>query len=399
MTAPPPLPRFASEVPPHVDCVIVGGGIIGAATAFHAARAGLSALVVERRPALASLTTAASAGGFRAQFEDPDEIALMRESLDVFASFGAHTGVAGADIGLVRGGYLWVTTRADGAERHRRLVEHQRAHGLDDVEHLSGSEARRRFPFLAPEVTSARLRLGDGWLDPRKLALGFAAASRATFCVSTEVVGLRVEGGRVTAVRTSRGEVSCGAVVLAAGPFTARLAAAACVPLPIELMTRHKVVLAEEPAVPRDAPMTIDEDSGAHWRPHGDGALVLCPHADTPDAAPLEDVPSPSAFAFTLLAPDGPLAVARTSPFWRAVWARGGSSFVMQSGQYALTPDRKPLIGPTSIGGLHVNGGYSGHGIMASAAGARLLVQGIVGRAEHPFRLDRSFAAAAHGPL
>jgi sarcosine oxidase subunit beta len=397
--APLPPPRFATELPASIDCVIVGGGIIGAAAAFHAARAGLSALVIERRPALASLTTAASAGGFRAQFEDADEIALMRESLQVFADFGAHTGLQAADIGLVHGGYLWVTTRTDGAERHRRLLETQRAHGLDDVERLSGDEARRRFPFLAPEVTSARLRPGDGWLDPRKLALGFAVASRATFCVSTEVLGLRIEGGRVTGVHTSRGAVACGALVLAAGPFTARLAAAAGVTLPIELMTRHKVAVADEPAVPRDAPMTIDEDTGAHWRPHGTGALVLCPHADTPDAGPLEDVPSPSAFGFALLAPDGPLAVARTSPFWRDAWARGGSSFSMQSGQYALTPDRKPLIGPTAIGGLHVSGGYSGHGIMASAAGARLLVQGIVGRAEHPFLLDRSFAAAAHGPL
>ena len=396
---PAPAPRFATDLPARADCVIVGGGIIGAATAFHAARAGLSVVVIERRPALASLTTAASAGGFRAQFEDPAEIALMRSSLDVFARFGEVTGMPGVEIGLNRGGYLWVTTRAEGPARHAQVIAHQRAHGLDDVEHLSGDEARRRFPYLAPEVTSARFRSADGWLDPRKLALGFAAASGAPFCVSTRVVALRVEGGRVTGVQTDRGEIACGAVVLAAGPFVARMAAAAGVPLPIELMTRHKVTLAEEPLVPHGAPMTIDEDTGAHWRPHGAGALVLCPHADTPDAAPLDDVPSQAAFAFALLAPDGPLSVGRVSPFWRTAWALGAPTFSMHSGQYALTPDRKPLIGPTAIGGLHVNGGYSGHGIMASAGGAQLLVAGIVGHAEHSFRLDRRFVPAAQGPL
>lgn len=394
-----PAPRFATELPARADCVIVGGGIIGAATAYYAARAGMSVVVVERRPALASLTTAASAGGFRAQFEDPAEIALMRASLDVFARFGEVTGMPGAQIGLHRGGYLWVSTRPDAAEQHRRLVAHQHGHGLDDVEHLSGDEARRRFPYLAPEVTSARFRRADGWLDPRKLALGFAAASGAPFCVSTRVVALRVEGGRVTGVQTDRGEIGCGAVVLAAGPFLARMAAAAGVPLPIQLITRHKVVLAEEPLVPHGAPMTIDEDTGAHWRPHGAGALLLCPHADTPDPAPLDDVPSPAAFAFALLAPDGPLSVARISPYWGTAWALGVPTFSMQSGQYALTPDRKPLIGPTAIGGLHVNGGYSGHGIMASAAGAQLLVEGIVGRAEHSFRLDRRFVPTTHGRL
>src|SRR5207302_958900 len=67
--------RYVDELPRNADLVIVGGGIVGAATAFHAARAGLRALVLERRPALSTLTTAAATGGFRLQFDNQEELA------------------------------------------------------------------------------------------------------------------------------------------------------------------------------------------------------------------------------------------------------------------------------------------------------------------------------------
>ena len=57
-----------------------------------------------------------------------------------------------------------------------------------------------------------------------------------------------------------------------------------------------------------------------------------------------------------------------------------------------MTPDRLPLVGPASVDGLHLNTGYSGHGVMLGPAGSRLLVDGITGKAgpeENPFRPDR----------
>jgi len=394
-------PQQAISLPRSADCVIVGGGVIGAATALYARQAGLRPVIVEKRAALGTLTTAASAGGFRAQFEDAEEIALVRESIGVFEHFADHVGLRGWDVSLRRRGYLWVTTRADGAARHRSLVDRQRTLGLDDVERLDGPEARRRFPFLGPDVTSARFRGGDGWLDPVRLTTGFAIASGAEICAETEVTGLAIDGGAIAGVETTRGKISTRVVVIAGGPFAPRLAAMAGLRLPIELMTRHKVFLPSCPEAPPDAPMTIDEDTGAHWRPEATGALALCPHADAPTGPPLDDVPGDSIFAFSLLRPDGARSLARVCPFWREVWGRGPSWF-MASGQYALTPDRKPLLGRTPVEGLYVNAGYSGHGIMGSAAGSRIVVDAIVATsaAPNPFALDRPMAPAAqHGPL
>jgi len=68
----------------------------------------------------------------------------------------------------------------------------------------------------------------------------------------------------------------------------------------------------------------------------------------------------------------------------------------VQAGQYTMTPDQRPLIGPTEIDGLHVNTGYSGHGVMGGPAGSELLASILAGGAgDNPFRLDRTFSAAA----
>ena len=93
--------------------------------------------------------------------------------------------------------------------------------------------------------------------------------------------------------------------------------------------------------------------------------------------------------------------MARVSPFWRSVWQRQ-PPWYLQAGQYEYTPDRRPYIGATGVEGLFVNGGYSGHGIMGSTGGSRLLVDLMTGRdtapswgiratgpAGNPFRPDR----------
>ena len=373
----------------------MGGGIIGAATAYFAARAGLTAVVIERRPALGSLSTSAATGGFRLQFDNADEWALVRESVELYARFGSETGLGEWDIGMRRQGYLWCATTDGTAARQRELVERQHAWGLDDVELLDGGETRRRFPHLAPDtVVQSRWRAGDGWLDPKRLTAGYATASGAEFCVETAARELIVQGGRVHGVRTSRGEIHAGAVVIAAGTFSHVLAGRAGVELPITPVRRMRLVLPEAPEVPSWAPMTIDEETGAHWRPWADGAHCMWTQPNVPAEEPLDDVPGSDHFALAVLDPASPNSVARLSPFWRDVWARQTQHWFVRAGQYDVTPDHRPLLGATSLDGLFVNAGYSGHGIMASAGGSRLCVDAITGRLANetnPFRADRAF--------
>jgi sarcosine oxidase subunit beta len=209
------------------------------------------------------------------------------------------------------------------------------------------------------------------------------------------VTGFRIRGGRLEAVETPLGAVSTPAAVIAGGPLSGPVASSAGLELPIETVRRQKLVMPEVPQVPEDAPMVIDDDTGAHWRPALRGAFLLFTDPTTPPGPPTDEVPTDSSLAFQLLDPESPQAVARVSPFWRAVWERGNAPWILQAGQYTMTPDRRPLIGPTAIDGLYVNTGYSGRGIMGGPAGSRHLIDLVAGKTrpeDNPFSLDRPFA-------
>lgn len=410
--------RTADEPPRTADVVIVGGGIVGCASAFFATLAGLDAVVLEARPRPATLTTPASTGAFRLQFDNEEEIALVREGIELFDAFAERAGLSGYDLALRHNGYLFCALSEASLARQERMVAIQRAAGVEGLELFGGDEARRRFPYLGPDVLQARFRAGDGFLDPVRLAYGYAIAAsggrgvarpegagKATFCLGQRVESLTVIGGRVVAVRTAHASIATNAVVLATGPFLARTAALAGLDLALRPTRRQKLVMPLVPDVPPDAPMTIQEETAAHWRPWSSGAFLLCTESDTPPTDPAWNVPTGADFAFRLLDPASPTAVARVSPFWKRPWERGAAWF-LQAGQYEYTPDRRPYIGATAVGGLWLNGGYSGHGIMGSAGGSRLLIDLVAGcdtapsrgiRAAgpngNPFRPDRPMPA------
>jgi sarcosine oxidase, subunit beta len=388
--------HLTTDLPQTADLVVIGGGIVGAATAFFARRAGLRSVVVEKRPMLGTLTTPAASGAFRLQFDNPEEIALVREGVALFTSFAEAAELPGYDLDIHQQGYLFLALTDATARRQRKLVAQQHAWGLRDVELLDTDEVHRRFPYLAPTVLGARYRAGDGWLDVRKLLMGYVRASQATFVLDTAVTGITHTGGRVSAIQTTRGAISTDRAVIAAGPFSQAVAQLVGLDLPLRFVRRQRVIMPEVPEVPPDAPMTIDDENGAHWRPWLHGAHLLWTSASEPSGPPLEDVPTSATLAFGLLDPASDHALARVSPFWRDVWERNTSHWFPIAGQYSYTPDHRPLLGATPIEGLYVNCGYSGHGIMASAGGSRMTVDALTGAlppSGNPFRLDRPLDA------
>ena len=390
--------NYQETLPRAADLVIIGGGVIGAATAFAAARAGLRAIVLERRPALGTLTTAAATGGFRLQHEDRDDWALVRDSLVTVLNFADVTGQRDYDPAVVQRGYLWLTTDEAAIAHQRALVAEQHRWGQSDVELLDGDEVRRRFPFVGERVVSGRFRAGDGTYDQKGLTFGLAAASRAPIVVNCAATGFVREGDRLTGVTTTRGTVLTDRAVLAAGPFAATLAATAGIALPLQNVRRQKTILPDLPEVQPAAPVTLDEETGTHWRPALRGAFLLGAIGEPIVEDATEDVTLDHGLAFRLLDPASPHAAARIVPFWEQVWARGAAHWSLQAGHYTLSPDARPLIGPSLLPGLWLNTGYGGHGVMQGVAGSQRLIALITGaraNADNPFRPDRTFAAGA----
>jgi sarcosine oxidase subunit beta len=263
---------------------------------------------------------------------------------------------------------------------------------------MDGATARQAFPYLAPDVLQARFRRGDGFVDPKAVTMGLFAGADAGVVVGCSVTGIEPRGDRPVEVRTTLGSVECDAVVVAAGPFSGVVAATAGVTLPVTAVRRQKLVMPQVAEVPAEGPMTIDEDTGAHWRPAYAGATIFFTDPATPPSPPSEEVPLDHSFVFRVLDPASPVALARVAPFWRSVWERGSDAWLLQAGQYTMTPDRHPLIGPAGEG-VYVNTGYCGHGVMCAAAGGRLFADVLTGKVAadgNPYRLDRPFEARPH---
>jgi sarcosine oxidase subunit beta len=393
----------SADLPPFADAVIVGGGISGAAAAFFLARAGLKPVIVERLSALAALTTAQSMEAMRAQFVEPENVAMMRESIGFYEAFAERTGLPGYDIGLHQQGYLFLTTRPDGPEIFGQRVEAQHHMGLTDVELLDGDELRKRFPYLSEEVTAGTFRQRDGWLSAHEAAYGLARASGAQVILNMTVTGISLASGRVTGVVTQRGPITSPVVILATGPYSARVAALAGVELPLRIIRRHRLTIGQHPLIPQSAPMTIDQDTGAHWRPERPGAALAWAQAHEPPGEPTDQVVPNPMFVHEVLE-----GVSRLCPFWvQVAESLKRDQVFLTAGQYTVTPDDKPIIGPPpDIKGLFFNLGYSGHGVMAAPGGGRLLADLVTGRiedAENPFSLRRlatlDLQAVAHQRL
>lgn len=280
-------------VPMHV--VIVGGGVMGAATACFLARDhGAAVTVLERDPAYTRASSALSASSIRQQFSQPANIALSRWSVAFLRRVGDELAV-GDDhpaIGLVEPGYLFLAAAAAAdALRANHAVQH--AAGADIVL-LDPAALRERFAWLATDdlALGALGQSGEGWFDGPALmqALRRKAIACGARFVAAEATAFDTAADHVAAVRCSDGTRHAGdAVVIAAGAWSAPLAARLGAGLPVHPRKRDVFVF-DAPALLHGCPLVVDP-SGLWFRPEGRGFLCGAPprHGD-PDEPPLEAI-------------------------------------------------------------------------------------------------------------
>ena len=278
--------------------VIVGGGVMGAATACFLARDhGMAVTVIERDPSYRRASSALSASSIRQQFSQPVNIQLSQWSLAFLRRVGDELAVAGQrpGIGLVEPGYLYLAS-AEGAAGEEALHSNhatQRAQGVD-VALLAPAALRQRFPWLhCDDLALGSLGLsGEGWFDGPALMQAFrrkAMACGARF-VHAQALGFDVQGARVLAVRCADGSVlAADQLVLAAGAWVAPLAAQLQVALPVAAKKRDVFVF-DSPARLPGCPLVIDP-SGFWFRPEGSSFLCGAPprHGD-PDEPALDAI-------------------------------------------------------------------------------------------------------------
>lgn len=277
------------------DVTLIGGGVMGAATACFLARDhGAAVTVIERDPSFARASSSLSLSSIRQQFSQPVNMALSRWSIDFLRRVGDELAVPDdrPAIGLVEPGYLYLATAA-GALTLREVHALQRAEGVD-VALLSPAELVARLPWLAvDDLALGSLGLsGEGWFDGPALHRAFRRKAKACGVrfVEAEARDFDTQGERVTAVRCADGSrVGGDAFVIAAGAWSAPLGQALGFELPVSAKKRDVFVL-ETPAALPGCPLVIDP-SGFWFRT--EGALILAggpPRGADVDEAPLDDI-------------------------------------------------------------------------------------------------------------
>lgn len=363
---------FVTTVPRRADAVVVGGGTIGAWTAWHLARSRIGDVVLVERDTLGQGASSRAAGMVRAQGGTEAAVRLGLFSRDFYAG---QQELLGIDSGFVAQGYFMPCfSDAEVVQAHQRIAM-QHALGLD-VRWVGPDETDELNPAMAPGQTrGSSYAPGDEYIDPPRNVLAYTAAvlgAGVRLCERTAFTGLRVEHGQVTGVRTSAGDVATSRVVLTGGPTLAAVGAAAGVRIPAD-GARHQVVVTEAHPdfAPERLPMVFDVASGIYWRPCEGGVLW---GMSNPEEQPGEATEFDAAYFEIMRARMTTLVPTTGKVGLRKTWAA----------TIDFTPDHLPILGPAigadgPIGGAFV-AAAGGHGMMwgpgVAKAAADLAVSG-----------------------
>lgn len=354
------------NLPSTADVVIIGGGVMGASTAYHlAARGHKNILLLERDPFFGQGATGRCAGGVRYQFATEVNIRLSLESLPMLHRFEDEIGQA---IDYQRSGYLFLLNNETDVAKFRNNVALQHRLGVM-TEWLDGDEIRRRLPMMRlDDIIAGAFNADDGIVDPNGVVMGYINAARrlgAAALNDVAVTGISTEGGKVTGVETSAGRVSAPVVVNCAGPWAGLIGKMAGVDIPITPIRRQILTTTPLPGIPKDFPFVIDFAQSLYFHREGEGLLT---GMSNPDEAPgLDQSVDPEWEIVNLEAAIQRLPMLEQAGLV-AHWA----------GLYEVTPDAHPVFGETPVAGFYVCSGFSGHGFMHGPVSGKLMTEFIL---------------------
>ena len=234
--------------------IVVGGGIIGCATAFELAKAGCAVTLFERETPGAEASGAAA--GFLSALADTHvthyshlALASWRLFPAVAAELHERTGI---DVELVTRGTIHPLADAEAVRRAETRAKLATSRDLG-IETWDAAELRAREPALSSEIRGAMFVRGDHWVNNQRLTVAYAqaAAGAGVAIRAAQVTRVVVEDGRARGVVVGGDRVDADRVILAAGAWTAELLASFGARLPMEPRRGQMVALAHVPPVLR----------------------------------------------------------------------------------------------------------------------------------------------------
>jgi len=369
--------------PKTYDIIIIGGGIMGSATAYYLMKAdpALKVAVVERDAAYTQASTTLSMANVRIQFSLKENVQISLYTQQVLKNFEEDMAVEGQKpkIYYRQEGNLFLVDAAEEAAA-RRAFDMQKDLGCQ-VQWWSPQTIREHYPLYEPEgFIGGTFSPDDGYIDAYAVLMGYKAKSRslgATY-IQDEVVTIKKDQNSVAGVElAAHGRLNATVVINCAGAWAADVAKTAGVKLPVVPTKRQ--VFALDTAVKPTGPLPLTIlPSGLYFRSETGGLILL--------GKSLQE--DPVGFNFTwddkrfieLLWPE----LAEFVPaFDRLKLVRGWA------GLYAVnTLDGNAILGQwPELNGLYLANGFSGHGLQQGPAVGRYLSELIL---KKPLSLDLS---------
>ena len=353
-------------VPRTADVVIIGGGVMGASTAYHLALRGQKNIVLlEKEEFFGQGATGRCAGGVRYQFSTEINVRLSLQSLPMLERFKDEIG---QEISFRKCGYLFVLTRPEDVKTFRHSLELQQNLGVH-TQWLTPDEIHHRLPLMRFEdALAGSFNAEDGLVDPNSVVMGYVGAAQrlGVQCLNNvDVTGITVAAGKIVAVETNQGTISTRVIVNAAGPWAGLIGQMAGVAVPIEAFRRQIMTTTSLPEVPQDFPFVLDFAQSLYFHREGDG--ILTGMSNMNEKAGFDQNVDEDFELINLEA-----AIARMPCLEKAGlqshWA----------GLYEVTPDAHPIYGKTSVDGFYLVAGFSGHGFMHGPISGKLMTECIL---------------------
>lgn len=345
--------------------VIIGGGVIGTATAFYLAKSGIRNVAVLEKDYLSSGSTGRCGGGIRQQWSERMNVRLAMRSVDHFKRFESEVGF---DIEYFQGGYLLLAYTEEEVSLFEKNTKMQQEEGLNVVL-LSREETAKIFPFInLTNVEAAAYCPSDGHANPHLTTFAYARAAQrmgVDILTHTSVKRILTENGRITGVLTDRGEIEAEVVVNAAGGYSHEVGRMAGIDLPTESY-RHQIFVTE-PLEHFMDPLVISFEKNFYIRQTKSGNFImgqgdrteLPGHDITPTWRFLREMTGKMPVFFPFLSD---MRILRH-------WA----------GLYNMSPDALPIIDRScEIENFYCAIGFSGHGFMLAPAVGEAVAEWIV---------------------
>lgn len=335
------------------DVVIIGGGLMGAATAFFLRRRGVSVIVLERG-LVGQQASGTNFGNVRRQARFLPQLPLANRAHAVWCRMPE---LIGDDVEFVPSGHIRIAYTDEQVGVLEKYAREAREYGLD-LEMYSGEAMRARYPFLGRAVRAASLAPADGHANPRLAAPAFARAAirnGAQVFENTEVLAIAKDGGDFRVTCSDGREFRAPNAMIASGAWGDKMSAQFGEPVPMTPRGPQMAVTEPMPykILPSVGVATKTLHEMLYFRQIKRGNIIFggCGRGPAyPDLLRAYVLPEHTLTQFGQLARLAP-AVARLNII--RVW----------SGIEGYMADDLPVMGASAkVSGLHYAFGFSGHG-------------------------------------